>query len=336
MQYLELMAAPANRQLSETAAKTVLTNGEEQALERLRPHLDAYVTVARQNLDHLDGEIARRLEVAAPVSGAQGPVTVRYLISALRTGPDELIFGTWAAAFALMKADPRVVGVNLVAPEDAPIARRGFDRHMQILDFLWKKFDRPNVTLHAGELNLTLNPVEDMTSHIRKSIEIGHAKRIGHGTAVAWEDDVPGLLRMMRERRIAVEVCPTSAAVILGMAGDRHPFRLYRRAGVPLTINTDDEGVSRSNLTMEYVRAIQAWGLSYRDLKELARNSIEYSFLPGESLFADHDYKKVRSQFRSLRRRGWQPTDTDQSALAASDKARVQARLERAFLEFEK
>ena len=336
LQYLELMAAPADDLLGATAAKCSLKEGNERALEQLRPALDAYVAAARQDLNMLDREIARRLALEPPISGARSPMTIRYLISGLRIASDDQIFGTWAAAFALMKADPRVVGVNLVAPEDAPLARRGFDRHMQLLDFLWKKFDHPNVTLHAGELNLALTPMEDMTNHIRKSIEIGHAKRIGHGTAVAWEDDVEGLLRKMREQRIAVEVCPTSAAVILGMEGDRHPFQLYRRAGVPLTINTDDEGVSRSNMTMEYVRAVKAWNLSYRDLKELARNSIEYSFLPGESLFEGHDYRRVRSQYQSLRRRGWQPTDGDQSALAASDKATVQARLERAFSEFER
>jgi adenosine deaminase len=123
--------------------------------------------------------------------------------------------------------------------------------------------------------------------------------------------------------------------VILGLEGDRHPFHLYRRAGVPLTINTDDEGVSRSNLTMEYVRAVRSWKLSYADLKELARNSLEYSFLPGESLFERRDYCRIRKAYRDLRDRNWQPDERDTVLLAASDKAAVQARLERAFVEFE-
>src|SRR5262245_66096248 len=101
-----------------------------------------------------------------------------------------------------------------------------------------------------------------MSARSRRSIEMGDARRIGHGVSIAWESDLPGLLRMMRREGIAVEVCPTSNAVILGVEGDRHPFRLYRRAGVPLTINTDDEGINRSNLTMEYVRAVSGWNLS--------------------------------------------------------------------------
>src|SRR5262249_12495449 len=148
--------------------------------------------------------------VTGALSAADQPVTVRYLVTAIRTQPDERIFATWAAGFALMRADPRLVGVNFAAPEDHPIAREGFERQMRLLDFLWKRFERPNVTLHAGELNLFVSPLESMTYPIRRSIEIGHARRIGHGTAVAWETDVEGLLRKMRDEGIAVEVCPTS------------------------------------------------------------------------------------------------------------------------------
>jgi adenosine deaminase len=335
-QYLELMAEPAGDAMDRVVAAASATDSPEQALEHLQPLIDAYVTAARADLDQRDREVAEKVGVPPPLSAADRPITVRYLVSAFRLDPDEKVFATWAAAFALMRVDPRVVGVNLVAPEDSPLASERFDSQMHLLDFLWQRFQHPNITLHAGELNLFIAPLEAMTRHIRGSIEVGHARRIGHGTSVAWEDDVPGLLREMRDQGIAVEVCPTSSAVILGAEGDRHPFRLYRRAGVPLTLNTDDEGVNRSNLTMEYVRAARSWHLGYADLKELARNSIEYSFLPGESLFERHDYHRLRQPFRRLREHRWSPTPADTNLLAASDKATVQARLERAFVEFER
>ena len=56
---------------------------------------------------------------------------IRYLESAGRLAPDDRIFAVWAAALSLMKRDPRMVGVNLVAPEDHPLAREGFDRQMR-------------------------------------------------------------------------------------------------------------------------------------------------------------------------------------------------------------
>ena len=56
-----------------------------------------------------------------------------------------------------------------------------------------------------------------------------------------------------------------------------------------LLLSTDDEGVSRINLTHEYVRAVQTYGLGYLDLKQMARTSLEHSFLPGASLWHEQD-----------------------------------------------
>jgi adenosine deaminase len=57
--------------------------------------------------------------------------------------------------------------------------------------------------------------------------------------------------------------------------------------GVPVALATDDEGVSRSDMTHEYLRAVEEYGISYKDLKRMARMSLEHSFLPGGSLWSD-------------------------------------------------
>jgi adenosine deaminase len=95
-----------------------------------------------------------------------------------------------------------------------------------------------------------------------------------------YEDDAAGLLAEMAQRHVAVEINQTSNAQILGVHGQQHPFGEYRAAGVPVVISTDDAGVERTDLTQEYVRAAQTWHLGYRDLKQLSRASIVYSFLP--------------------------------------------------------
>jgi len=69
--------------------------------------------------------------------------------------------------------------------------------------------------------------------------------------------------------------------------GRDHPLSLYREAGVPVVISTDDEGVSRSDMTNEYVRAVTEQKLRYADLKQIARDTLQYSFLPGQSLWQD-------------------------------------------------
>lgn len=89
------------------------------------------------------------------------------------------------------------------------------------------------------------------------------AQRIGHGTDVMYDADPAGLLREMADRRIAVEISLSSSDLILGLRGARHPLRQFLRAGVPVVIATDDEGVARSDLTNEYQRAVEEQGLGY-------------------------------------------------------------------------
>ncbi len=58
---------------------------------------------------------------------------------------------------------------------------------------------------------------------------------------------------------------------------------------MPVALSTDDEGVSRIDITHEYVRAALDYHLSYEDMKQLARTGMEHSFLPGASLWAAPD-----------------------------------------------
>ena len=111
------------------------------------------------------------------------------------------------------------------------------------------------------------------------AIEIAGARRIGHGVTLAFERDAQGLLAEMRARPIVVETNLTSNDLILGVRGKDHPFPVYLAAGVPVVLSSDDAGVSRIDLTNEYFRAARDYGLGYPQLKAIARNSLNYSFL---------------------------------------------------------
>ena len=84
----------------------------------------------------------------------------------------------------------------------------------------------------------------------------------------------------MRARGTTVETNLSSNDLILGVRGAEHPLRTYLRAHIPVTLSTDDEGVSRTDLTTEYYRAAWEHGLDYRTLKQIARNALIHSFLP--------------------------------------------------------
>ena len=258
-------------------------------------------------------------------------VTVRYLYQVLRGLPKEQVFAQILLGFELAKADPRFVGLNLVMPEDWYVPMHDFELHMKMLDYLHGVYPKVHISLHAGELAMGLVPPEGLSFHIRQSIEKGHAERIGHGVSVMNERDATGLLQEMARRKVLVEICLTSNDVILGVRGDEHPLPVYLRYGVPVALATDDQGVSRSDMTHEYVRAAETYHLKYADLKRLARQSLEHSFLPGESLFSSPQNRPVDACTASGK-----PSAGCQKFLDANERARVQWKLEEQFAEFER
>jgi len=179
----------------------------------------------------------------------------------------------------MANADPRIVSLNLVQPEDDPTAVRDFSLQMSMVDFLHSQYPRVPITLHAAEFASGLVPPEAMRFHIRESIQKGHASRIGHGVSVMHEDDATGLLREMAAKHVLVEIELTSNDVILGVKGKAHPLNTYLQFGVPVALVTDDMGISRSTHTQEYLKAVQEHGLDYRTLKRIARNSLDYAFV---------------------------------------------------------
>jgi len=257
-------------------------------LATLEPLLPQAVATTRSDYDAFERE-------AATIDGCGGAtpapacgVEMRYLYTALRTLQPRQVFAQLALGFALAQADPRFVGVNIAAPEHDPIAIRDYALHMRMLAFLKARYPAVRLSLHAGELTLGLVPPRDLAFHIRDAVAVAGARRIGHGVDIAYEADAPALLQRMARERVAVEINLISNAVILGVKGAAHPLSLYREAGVPVVLSTDDEGVSRSDMTNEYVRAVTEQGLRYADLKQIVRNGLEYSFLPGASLWRDH------------------------------------------------
>lgn len=238
--------------------------------------LDECVAAKRDDLVASIGKIRTELGCDQQTTRPGCGVTFRYIAQILRnTTPDEVFLQT-AIAAALIRAEPQVVALNLVQSEDNLVARRDYTRHMEIVAFLASDV---KVSLHAGELWLGYVPPPDLTFHIRQAIEIGNARRIGHGVDLAFEHDMEGLLAEMRQRPVAVEINLSSNAIILGVHGKNHPLATYLAAGVPVVISTDDAGVSRINMTNEYFRAVHDQGLDYPTLKAIARNALTYSFL---------------------------------------------------------
>jgi adenosine deaminase len=261
-------------------------------------------------------------------------VKARYLYQVSRGVGQESVFAQILAGFEMASKDPRVVGLNLVMAEDWYVPIHDFNLHMRMLDFLAKIYPKVHITLHAGELTQQLVPPEDLF-HIRASIELGHATRIGHGVDVMQERDPEALLRKMAQQKILVEICLTSNDVILNVTGSHHPLPMYLKFGVPVTLATDDEGVSRADIVQEYTRAAETYHLRYQDLKKFARASVAFSFLPGESIWKDPATGTRASACATDKPVAANPSSDCAKLLETSEKAQQEWALEKAFAQFE-
>ncbi|MGA8765199.1 MAG: adenosine deaminase [Candidatus Sulfotelmatobacter sp.] len=338
LQYIEFMHTADGGAAAELAGKVPWNADYAFMREKLlAAGLKDGTMATSKKLAEEAGRASAEMKCGTAEAGPGCNVNVRYIYQVLRGLPREIVFAQILLGFELASIDPRFVGLNLVMPEDWYVPVHDFNEHMAMLDYLHGVYPKVHISLHAGELAMGLVRPEDLTFHIRASVERGHAQRIGHGVDIMHEKDPIGLLREMAERNVLVEIALTSNDMILGVSGDEHPLPIYMKYGVPVALATDDEGVSRSDMTHEYLRAVEGYRLSYAELKRMARQSLEHSFLPGESLWADarHDFR-VAGACAGDAAGAEKPSARCEKFLMANERAREQWKLEGEFGKFEK
>jgi adenosine deaminase len=336
-QYLEIMHTPDFSRSAAIAREIGWRDDFSQFRDALLARgLRENVAVTRKDLDEAEALRVQREHCGRPEETPACHIKIRYLYQVLRGLPKDVVFAQTLLAFEAASADPRFVGINFVMPEDGYTSMSDYALHMRIVGFLHEIYPKIHITLHAGEIAPGLVPYEGLCCHIRLAVEQAHAERIGHGVDIMYEDRPHDLLKEMAAKHVMVEVNLTSNDVILGVSGKDHPFPIYRQFGVPMAISTDDEGVSRIDLTHEYVRAAETYSLHYVDLKQMVRTGLEHSFLPGASLWRDQD---TFSRPALACAQGVLGADKPSSACAAflqsSEKAQQQWELERRFRTFE-
>lgn len=223
--------------------------------------------------------------------------TMRYQTYASRVAEPLQVFMNLYAGFMASDKSPLIVGVNIVAPENNIVALNDYTLHMQMFGYLHQRYPDVNRALHAGELTLGMVEPKDLLFHIKQALEIAHAQRIGHAVDLPYEQNSPELLEELK-KNAAIEINLTSNQFILGVARNEHPYLIYSSYGVPLVISTDDSGVSRNNLSNEYMLLATRYHPSYARIKEYVYNSIKYSFLsPGDKSSANKVLDKKYAEF---------------------------------------
>jgi len=341
-QYLELMHTPAFGHAARIAHEIGFNPDFAQMRQALLDHgLRDEIATDR---DEMRSAIASRKEIQkcdTPQASSACRVQVRFIYQVLRAFSPEQVFAQTLLGFetveqAIEHGSNDWVGINFVQPEDYMVSMRDYSLHMRMIEYLHGLYPKVHITLHAGELAPGMVPPEGEKFHVRQAVEIGHAERIGHGVDVMYESNAQELLKEMARKHVMVEINLSSNDGILGITGDRHPFQYYRAAHVPVALSTDDQAVSRIDLTHEYVRAANEYHLSYTDLKQLARTGMEHNFLPGVSLWASPDmFVAPAIVCKGQVVGGPKPSAACKNFLDTNEKAAAQWELERRFREFE-
>jgi len=335
--YLELMLTPDEGKSSDIGKQVGWDGNFESTLGKLKSNgIDAAAATGVTKLQDAEAEKDRLLKCGTAQADPGCSVTIRYIAQVSRGAAPGPVFAQMVAGFALANdSNSKVVALNLVQPEDWLASMQNFNLHMEMLNFLRPQYPRAHISLHAGELAPGVVPPEGLTFHIRDSVMKGHAERIGHGVDIMHEDDPYGLLKELVRRNVMIEICLTSNDTILGVKKEQHPLATYLQYGVPVALATDDEGVSRSEISREYLKAAEDHGLGYIQLKTMARTSLQYAFLPGTSLWANSKTFTPVAQCAGDISMTREASTGCKQYLAGSEKANLQWKLEQDFKTFE-
>jgi aminodeoxyfutalosine deaminase len=175
--------------------------------------------------------------------------------------------------------------LRLVDAADAPIvglALTGIEGTVPVEEFADFREGGQRLGLgfevHAGEMGPAASIVE--------SLDVLDADRIGHGIAAA---DDPGLLARLVRDRVVLDVCPSSNVRTGHYPSlEAHPMTEFWRAGVNMTISSDDPAFFHTTLTDELRNVVRVVGLGRDDLGELQRRAIQHSFASAETKLGLH------------------------------------------------
>lgn len=256
-----LQTAPALTRVAGELVADMAADGVRYGEIRWAPrlHLRGELSVARV-IDAVADGIAR----ARAALGDDAAPRIGLVVTAMRSHPPAA--NVELAHLAAAHGAP-VVAFDLAGPEAA------FPAPPHAAAFRAAETGGLHLTAHAGEV--------PGSERIRDAIGLG-VERIAHGVTVASDDE---LIALVRARDLTLDLCPTSnvqAGIVASLAA--HPLALLHRAGVSVTLSTDERTVSGTTLTDEMIAVSEALGLDRAELAAIALNGFDRAFATADAL----------------------------------------------------
>jgi adenosine deaminase len=259
-----MQTRPALYRVAREAAEDLADDGVVYAEVRFAPELHTELGLT------LD-EVVHAVLAGFRDGSADGRIMVRALLTAMRTAARSQEI----AELAVRHRDNGVVGFDIAGAE----AGWPPSRHLDAFQYVHR--ENFHVTIHAGE--------GYGLPSIWEAVQYCGAERLGHGVRLAediavGEDGTVALGRLasyIRDRRIPLEMCPTSN-VQTGAAEsiEAHPLGLLRELQFRVTVNTDNRLMSQVTLTSEFALLVREFGYDWPDLQWLTLNAMKSAFAP--------------------------------------------------------
>ncbi|MGA0313485.1 MAG: adenosine deaminase, partial [Ilumatobacteraceae bacterium] len=255
--------ADALERVARECAEDLAADGVVYAEVRFAPELNRE---AGLTLDEVVGAVIKGFEAGS----AGTALTIRTILCAMRTAAHSREI----AELAVRWRDAGVVGFDIAGAE----AGHPPSRHLDAFQYVQR--ENFHSTIHAGE-------AFGLPS-IWEALQYCGAARLGHGVRIV--DDITGesgheelgrLASFVRDRRVPLELCPTSnvnTGVCASIA--EHPIGLLRRLRFRVTVNTDNRLMSDTSMSREFTQLTEAfdWGLD--DFEWLTINALKSAFIP--------------------------------------------------------
>ena len=265
-----MQTADALRRVAAECAEDLAADGIVYAEVRFAPELHVTEGLA------LDEVVEAVLDGFRAGSAGRG-ISVYALLTAMRTAARSLEI----AELAVRYRDNGVVGFDIAGAE----AGSPPSRHLDAFQYVAR--ENFHITIHAGEgFGLP---------SIWEALQWCGAERLGHGVRIMDDIDITPegtatlgrLASYVRDRRIPLEMCPTSN-VQTGAAPsiEAHPIRLLRQLSFRVTVNTDNRLMSGVTLSSEFHRLVETFGYGWSDIEWLTINAMKSAFAPFDERLA--------------------------------------------------